>query len=166
MYNVHIEVESLVYIYVYVGSRTIFSPVVKIGELPSYLSHLPPLRSRWKNQYNHHNSNDCDYPCTSLPRSIDTFQFCQIDREHLKNNKISFDTLNTLVTRTFRFLKIFFLSVLHDQTSVESLSVQIVTVVINTANNVRKTAYAFAVAFALCINVPLLLSFWHALSFH
>ena len=29
MYDVHIEVESLVYIYVYVGSRTIFSPVVK-----------------------------------------------------------------------------------------------------------------------------------------
>jgi len=28
MYNVHIEVESLVYIYVYVGSRTIFSPVI------------------------------------------------------------------------------------------------------------------------------------------
>ena len=33
MYNVHIEVESLVYIYiyVYVGSRTIFSPVVFCG---------------------------------------------------------------------------------------------------------------------------------------
>jgi len=28
MYDVHIEVESLVYIYVYVGSRTIFFPVV------------------------------------------------------------------------------------------------------------------------------------------
>jgi len=70
--------------------------------------------------------------------------------------KISFDTLNTLETRTFRFLKIFFLSVLHDQTSVESLSIQIV--VINTANNVRKTAYAFDVAFALCINGPLLRS--------
>jgi len=27
MYNVHIEVASLVYIYVYVGSKTIFSPV-------------------------------------------------------------------------------------------------------------------------------------------
>jgi len=27
MYDVHIEVESLVYIYVYVGSRTIFFPV-------------------------------------------------------------------------------------------------------------------------------------------
>ena len=27
MYNVHIEVESLVYIYVYVGSKTIFFPV-------------------------------------------------------------------------------------------------------------------------------------------
>jgi len=27
MYNVHIEVESLVYIYVYVGSRTMFFPV-------------------------------------------------------------------------------------------------------------------------------------------
>jgi len=30
MYDVHIEVESLVYIYVYVGSRTIFFPVVVI----------------------------------------------------------------------------------------------------------------------------------------
>jgi len=30
MYDVHIEVESLVYIYVYVGSRTIFFPVVLI----------------------------------------------------------------------------------------------------------------------------------------
>jgi len=29
MYNVHIDVDSLVYIYVYVGSRTIFFPVVK-----------------------------------------------------------------------------------------------------------------------------------------
>jgi len=28
MYDVHIEVESLVYIYVYVGSRTIFFPVI------------------------------------------------------------------------------------------------------------------------------------------
>ena len=28
MYDVHIEVESLVYIYVYVGSRTIFFPVM------------------------------------------------------------------------------------------------------------------------------------------
>jgi len=28
MYDVHIEVESLVYIYVYVGSRTIFFPVL------------------------------------------------------------------------------------------------------------------------------------------
>ena len=28
MYDVHIEVESLVYIYVYVGSRMIFFPVV------------------------------------------------------------------------------------------------------------------------------------------
>jgi len=28
MYNVHIEVESLVYIYVYVGSWTIFFPVI------------------------------------------------------------------------------------------------------------------------------------------
>ena len=30
MYDVHIEVESLVYIYEYVGSRTIFFPVVAI----------------------------------------------------------------------------------------------------------------------------------------
>ena len=30
MYDVHIEVKSLVYIYVYVGSRTIFFPVVEI----------------------------------------------------------------------------------------------------------------------------------------
>ena len=30
MYDVHIEVESLVYIYVYVGSRTIFFPVLII----------------------------------------------------------------------------------------------------------------------------------------
>jgi len=29
MYDVHIEVESLVYIYVYVGSRTIFFPVTQ-----------------------------------------------------------------------------------------------------------------------------------------
>jgi len=29
MYNVHIEVASLVYIYVYVGSKTIFFPVDK-----------------------------------------------------------------------------------------------------------------------------------------
>jgi len=29
MYNVHIEVASLVYIYVYVGSKTIFPPVLK-----------------------------------------------------------------------------------------------------------------------------------------
>jgi len=31
MYDVHIEVESLVYIYVYVGSRTIFFPVIYIN---------------------------------------------------------------------------------------------------------------------------------------
>ena len=31
MYDVHIEVESLVYIYVYVGSRTIFFPVIHVS---------------------------------------------------------------------------------------------------------------------------------------
>jgi len=31
MYDVHIEVESLVYIYVYVGSRTIFFPVLRMA---------------------------------------------------------------------------------------------------------------------------------------
>jgi len=31
MYSVHIVVASLVYIYVYVGSKTIFSPVKEIG---------------------------------------------------------------------------------------------------------------------------------------
>ena len=39
MYNVHIEVESLVYIYVYVGSRTIFSPVSRTRGR-AYLFHI------------------------------------------------------------------------------------------------------------------------------
>jgi len=41
MYNVHIEVESLVYIilYVYVGSRTIFSPVFVAWALGGFQWH-------------------------------------------------------------------------------------------------------------------------------
>jgi len=42
---------------------------------------------------------------------------CQTVRYH----KISFDKLNTLVTRKYRFSFFSFLRVLHDQTSVESL---------------------------------------------
>jgi len=38
MYDVHIEVESLVYIYVYVGSRTIFFPVWANRCVSSYKS--------------------------------------------------------------------------------------------------------------------------------
>jgi len=36
-------------------------------------------------------------------------------------HKLSVDTLNALVIRTYNFPKNFFLSVLHDQTSVDSL---------------------------------------------
>jgi len=39
----------------------------------------------------------------------------------LRYHEISFDTLNTMVTRKYRFSNSFILSVLHDQTSVESL---------------------------------------------
>jgi len=46
---------------------------------------------------------------------------CEIDRGHVLVPQKSFDTLNTLVTRKYRFSKIFFLSVLHEHTSVESL---------------------------------------------
>jgi len=46
MYDVHIEVESLVYIYVYVGSRTIFFPVVGITR-HYYFRFRKFLRIRW-----------------------------------------------------------------------------------------------------------------------
>ena len=38
MYDVHIEVESLVYIYVYVGSRTIFFPVIYIRSIHNIMN--------------------------------------------------------------------------------------------------------------------------------
>jgi len=43
MYNVHIEVESLVYIYmhVYVGSRTIFFPVISVSFCRQNTPHPP-----------------------------------------------------------------------------------------------------------------------------
>ena len=44
MYDVHIEVESLVYIYVYVGSRTIFFPVVLIFKNKSNASYFTSIR--------------------------------------------------------------------------------------------------------------------------
>ena len=45
MYDVHIEVESLVYIYVYVGSRTIFFPVLfTVSALFQYIE--KPVSSR------------------------------------------------------------------------------------------------------------------------
>jgi len=37
MYYIHIEVESLVDVYVYVGSRTMFFPVLKSGYLTIFL---------------------------------------------------------------------------------------------------------------------------------
>jgi len=48
-------------------------------------------------------------------------RFAKTIEDILGYHKTSFDTINMLVTKNYRFLKIFFLSVLHNQTSVESL---------------------------------------------
>jgi len=51
---------------------------------------------------------------------------CQIDRGHIKVPQHTFDTLNTLVTRQYKFWKAFFLSVLHDHTLVNSLTQRLI----------------------------------------
>jgi len=56
MYNVHIEVASLVYIYVYVGSKTIFFPCdfIDIAYLRRYFRLIPAINSTGFHKKHYH----------------------------------------------------------------------------------------------------------------